>query len=123
MPSILIIDDEQRNTIALSAVLRAEGHTCVTAPGAHEGMEILRREADLHIVLLDMMMPEMDGYEAIPLLRQIRDLPIIAVTAQAMPGDREKCLDAGATDYLSKPIDVDKLLALLKTYLQESSTP
>lgn len=117
MPSILIIDDEPRNTIALSAVLRAEGYVCITAAGASEGMEILMRETDVFIVLLDMMMPEMDGYEAIPLLRQMRDVPIIAVTAQAMPGDREKCLNAGATDYLSKPIDVDKLLALLKNCL------
>ncbi len=117
MPTILIIDDEPRNTIALSAVLRAEGYACITAPGAREGMEILREETDIRIVLLDMMMPEMDGYEAIPLLRHTRDLPIIAVTAQAMPGDREKCLAAGATEYVSKPIDVDKLLALLKTHL------
>lgn len=118
MPTILIIDDEPRNTIALSAVLRAEGYACITAPGAREGMEILRREADIRIVLLDMMMPEMDGYEAIPLLRQTRDLPIIAVTAQAMPGDRENCLAAGATDYLSKPIDVDRLLIVLRHYLK-----
>jgi len=118
MPSkILIIDDEPRNTIALSAVLRAEGYTCIVAPGAREGMEILSGDDAIGIVLLDMMMPEMDGYEAVPLLRHLRAVPIIAVTAQAMPGDREKCLDSGATDYLSKPIDVDKLLALLKTHL------
>ncbi len=114
---ILIIDDEPRNIIALSAVLRARGYVCINAPDAAEGIAVLSADASIGIVLMDMMMPEMDGYEAIPLLRRQRDIPIIAVTARAMLGDRESCIAAGATDYIAKPIDLDKLLAMLKTYL------
>lgn len=75
---------------------------------------MLREDAGIGIVLLDMMMPEMDGYEAIPLIKARRPVPVIAVTAQAMVGDREKCLAAGADDYISKPVDVDALLTILE---------
>lgn len=75
---------------------------------------MLRDDAGIGIVLLDMMMPEMDGYEALPLLKRIRSVPVIAVTAQAMVGDREKCLAAGADDYISKPINVDALMTILE---------
>jgi CheY-like chemotaxis protein len=120
MPNkILIIDDEPRNTIALSAILRARGYACITAPGAAEGKAILERDEDIGIILLDMMMPEIDGYQAVPQLQQVRSLPVIAVTAQAMVGDREKCLAAGAADYISKPIDVDKLMGILEQYLKK----
>lgn len=114
---ILIIDDEPRNNIALSAVLRSKGYTCITASGAEEGIQALKTDIDIGIILLDMMMPDIDGYEAIPLLKGTHDVPIISVTAQAMVGDREKCLAAGADGYISKPVDVDKLLAILKSFL------
>jgi len=117
---ILIIDDDARNIFALKATLKARGYTCLTAAGAQEGINLLKQAEDIGIVLMDMMMPDMDGYEALNVIRQderIAALPVIALTAQAMKGDREKCLEAGANDYISKPVDVDKLLHLLNTYL------
>lgn len=117
--TILIIDDDSRNIFALSAVLKAKGFAVVSASSAGEGIGLLRKDRGIKVVLLDMMMPDMDGYEA---LREIRSneelsaLPVIAVTAQAMVGDREKCLEAGADDYVSKPIDVDLLLNILNRY-------
>ncbi len=117
---ILIIDDDSRNTFALSAVLRSRGFECLCATGIGDALILLRNHADIHIILMDMMMPEMDGYEGIPAIRateQGGDLPIIAVTAQAMKGDREKCLAAGADGYLPKPVNVDDLLELLNEHL------
>ena len=113
---ILIIDDDARNIFALSAVLRSRDFECVSSSGAVEAMEKLRSDHTITAVLLDMMMPDMDGYEALPLLKELlkgKSVPIIAVTAQAMVGDREKCLEAGADGYISKPVDIDKLLELL----------
>lgn len=118
---ILIIDDDSRNIFALSALLKAKGYTCTSAQSAEEGLQLLMQPHDVGIVLMDMMMPDMDGYEAIPLIRnneKTKALPVIAVTAQAMVGDREKCLEAGADNYLSKPVDVDALLQLLQAYLK-----
>jgi two-component system, cell cycle response regulator DivK len=115
---LLIIDDDNRNIFALSAVLRSRGYETVPAASAQEGLRILRQNEGIKVVLMDIMMPGMDGYEAIRRIREensFRSLPIIAVTAQAMPGDREKCMAAGATNYISKPIDVDRLLELLET--------
>lgn len=114
---ILIIDDDSRNIFALSATLRAKGFACVSCTGAEEAIALLKTSEVIDAVLIDMMMPAMDGYEAIPLIKQIPSragIPVISVTAQAMVGDREKCLQAGADDYISKPIDVDKLLQALK---------
>jgi len=111
---VLIIDDDSRNIFALGATLKSKGFRCVTATSAQQGLAILRDDPEIGIVLLDMMMPEMDGYEAIPLMKQIREVPVIAVTAQAMVGDREKCIAAGANDYISKPINVDALLQILE---------
>ena len=85
---------------------------------AAEGINLLSANDDIGIVLMDMMMPGMDGYEAIPKMKENVSLPIIAVTAQAMTGDREKCLQAGADDYISKPVNVDRLLGILNTYLK-----
>jgi len=113
---VLIIDDDTRNIFALTATLKAKGFECRSCQGAPEALDILSTDAVVDAVLIDMMMPDMDGYEAIPRIKRIpgrSDMPIIAVTAQAMVGDREKCLRAGATDYIAKPIDVDRLLALL----------
>lgn len=111
---VLIVDDDPRNIFALGATLKSKGYPCVTATSAQQGLAMLRDDANIGIVLLDMMMPEMDGYEAIPRIKALRHIPVIAVTAQAMVGDREKCLAAGADDYISKPINVDALLTILE---------
>ncbi len=113
---ILIVDDDSRNIFALKAVLRAKNFDCLSCLSAEEALQLLKSDAQIDIVLIDMMMPEMDGYEAIPLIKGIphrNRLPVISVTAQAMVGDEEKCLEAGADGYISKPIDVDKLLHIL----------
>jgi CheY-like chemotaxis protein len=113
---ILLIDDDSRNIFALTAVLRARGFVCLSCLGAPEALQLLREGTQVDAILIDMMMPEMDGYEAIPRIRALdlgKRVPILAVTAQAMVGDREKCLRAGADAYISKPIDVDQLLAEL----------
>lgn len=114
--TILIVDDDSRNIFALTAVLRSRSFECLSCQSAQEAIDILTGEKPVDAVLLDMMMPDMDGYEALPLIKKLpnrRNLPVIAVTAQAMMGDREKCLEAGADDYISKPVDIDKLLQLL----------
>lgn len=115
MKKLLIVDDDPRNIYALSAVLRSRAYQISSCSSAQQALEVLKGDSELDAILLDMMMPEMDGYEAIPLIKDMehRDLPIIAVTAQAMKGDRERCLDAGADGYISKPIDIDKLVSLL----------
>ncbi|MBK0368916.1 response regulator [Flavobacterium agrisoli] len=113
---ILIIDDDSRNIFALTATLRAKKFECVSCLSAEEAINKLKTDEVFDAILIDMMMPEMDGYEAIPQIKKIptrKDVLIIAVTAQAMVGDREKCLLAGADNYISKPIDVDKLLEAL----------
>lgn len=115
---VLIIDDDPRNIFALAATLRAKAYQTDSCDSATKALNLLKTDAVFDIVLIDMMMPEMDGYEAIPLIRKIPkhvSTPIVAVTAQAMTGDREKCLAAGADDYLSKPVDVDQLFRLLQT--------
>lgn len=115
---VLIIDDDARNIFALSATLKARSYDCLSCLSAEEALKVLKGDEHIDVVLIDMMMPDMDGYEAIPLIKQIPSrltVPIISVTAQAMVGDREKCLEAGADGYISKPVDVDKLLALLST--------
>lgn len=118
---VLIIDDDSKNIFALTATLRAKGFAVASALSAAEGITLIRNDAGIRIVLMDMMMPGMDGYEAIGMIRQderYQDLPVIAVTAQAMAGDREKCLAAGADHYISKPIDVDTLLLLVREYVK-----
>jgi two-component system, cell cycle response regulator DivK len=113
---ILIIDDDSRNIYALRLVLKAKGFECLAAMDAATGLQLLKDQHDIGIVLMDMMMPEMDGYEATGIIRNtpgLEDLYVVAVTAQAMVGDREKCIAAGASAYVSKPIDVDVLLGLL----------
>ncbi|MCE7038857.1 response regulator [Dyadobacter sp. CY312] len=114
---VLIIDDDARNIFALTATLKAKSYECVSRPGAPEAIELLKSDEVIDVILMDMMMPDMDGYEAIPIIKGLekrKDTPVIAVTAQAMLGDREKCLEAGADGYVSKPIDVDQLLQLLE---------
>jgi len=118
---VLIVDDDARNIFALSAVLKAKGYSCISSPGSLEALKLLSSNHEVGIILLDMMMPDMDGYEMLTTLRKGSNatLPVIAVTAQAMVGDREKCLAAGADDYLSKPVDVDKLIDILNRYLHK----
>lgn len=118
--SILIIDDDARNIFALRLVLKSKGYTVVVANDAASGIEMLKEDRNIGLALLDMMMPEMDGYQALKIIRNMditETLPVIAVTAQAMPGDREKCLEAGASDYISKPINVDELVQKLNKFL------
>jgi two-component system, cell cycle response regulator DivK len=113
---ILIIDDDSKNIFALDAVLKSKKYHCISAISANQGLKILSSNKNIGVVLMDMMMPEMDGYEAIEKMKENEDLkhiPVIAVTAQAMVGDREKCLKAGADGYISKPVNVDELLRLL----------
>lgn len=119
---ILIIDDDNRNVFALSAVLRAKGFECLKASGMEEAFHLLTHEHDVAVILLDMMMPDIDGYAAIPLIRAretTRATPIIAVTAQAMKGDRERCLEAGADGYISKPVNIDELLKLMNDLIND----
>ena len=117
---ILIVDDDSRNIFALSAVLRAKGYHCVSATGGREGLDLLAQDRDITVVLMDMMMPGMDGYEAMAVMRTdplLKDIPVIAVTARAMVGDRERCINAGASGYVSKPINVEELTGLLNVYI------
>jgi CheY-like chemotaxis protein len=117
---VLIIDDEIRNLFALTAVLKEEGLNCLTASDGIEGIRVLKETPGIDIVLMDIMMPEMDGIEAMKIIRndeQIKNIPIIALTAKAMIGDKEKCLMAGASDYISKPVDIELLLASMNNLL------
>lgn len=117
---ILVIDDDKKNIFALCAVLRSRGFKCIGVENAQSGIDRLIENKNIGIVLMDIMMPDMDGYSAITEIRKLKDfagVPIIAITAQAMPGDREKCIAAGANDYLAKPVDVDKLMVIIKHYL------
>lgn len=117
---ILIVDDDTRNIFALSLTLRSKGYQVISATDAQTAIKMLQQDDNIGVMLLDMMMPEMDGYEALGVIRGDNDLaptPVVAVTAQAMPGDREKCLEAGASAYISKPVDVDVLTELLDSYL------
>lgn len=120
MNKILVVDDDLRNIFALTATLKSKGFVCVSANDGNSALEILANDNNIRLVLMDIMMPETDGYELISRIRrneQFSRLIVIAVTAQAMPGDREKCLQAGADDYISKPIDVDKMIALISHHL------
>jgi HAMP domain-containing protein/CheY-like chemotaxis protein/signal transduction histidine kinase len=117
---VLVVDDDVRNIFALSSVLERRGMTVLTAGTGREAIETLSATPDLAIVLMDIMMPEMDGYETMQVIRQnpaFRRLPIIALTAKAMKGDREKCLEAGASEYLAKPVNTEQLLSALRMWL------
>ncbi|HTU68980.1 MAG TPA: response regulator, partial [Candidatus Baltobacteraceae bacterium] len=119
---VLIVDDDARNIFALDAALRGYGMEVVSAESGLAGIEILRSRDDVDIVLMDIMMPEMDGYETIRRIRadnRIGDMPIIALTAKAMKGDREACIAAGASEYVSKPVDIDQLTSLLRIWLSK----
>jgi signal transduction histidine kinase/DNA-binding response OmpR family regulator/CHASE3 domain sensor protein len=120
---VLLVDDDIRNVFALSATLQSQGLDIVAASDGREGLEKLAQNPDTNIVLMDIMMPEMDGYEAMRRIREdpkMRKLPIIALTAKAMKDDREKCMEAGASDYITKPVDTDQLLSLMRVWLYNS---
>jgi CheY-like chemotaxis protein len=120
MKKVLIVDDDAKNIFALSAMLRSKGWETISATSMHEAMQLLTNKESVGIMLLDMMMPDMDGYEGLGLFRNdplLKELPVIAVTAQAMNGDREKCLAAGADEYVCKPINIDRLLNLMHQFI------
>jgi HAMP domain-containing protein/CheY-like chemotaxis protein/signal transduction histidine kinase len=117
---VLVVDDDVRNIFALSSVLERRGMTVLTAGTGREAIATLESTPDIAIVLMDIMMPEMDGYETMQVIREnaaFRRLPIVALTAKAMKGDREKCLEGGASEYLAKPVNTDQLLSALRMWL------
>jgi signal transduction histidine kinase/CheY-like chemotaxis protein len=117
---VLIVDDDVRNVFALTSVFERHGMRVVFAENGREGIETLRKHPDVSLVLMDIMMPEMDGYEATRTVREMPEferLPILALTAKAMKGDREKSLASGASDYITKPVDVEQLLSLMRVWL------
>ena len=116
----MIADDDVRNIFALSAALESKGAFVETARNGKEAVDKVKNNPDIDLVLMDIMMPEMDGYEATREIRKdsrFKRLPIIAVTAKAMSDDQEKCRQAGANDYLAKPVDLNKLLSLLRVWM------
>jgi len=117
---VVVVDDDVRNIFALSSVLERRGMTVLSASTGREAISLLESTSDVAIVLMDIMMPEMDGYETMQAIRRnpvFRRLPIIALTAKAMKGDREKCLEAGASEYLAKPVNTEQLLSALRMWL------
>jgi CheY-like chemotaxis protein len=118
--SVLVVDDDTRNIFALSSVLERRGMQVLTATTGREAITTLESTPGVALALMDIMMPEMDGYETIQAIRgnpSLRRLPIIALTAKAMKGDREKCLEAGASDYLAKPVNTEQLLSAMRMWL------
>jgi len=119
---VLVVDDDMRNVFALSSLLEERSMKIIVGRNGKEGIEKLEQNPDVSIVLMDIMMPEMDGYEAMRLIRnnpKYKKLPMIALTAKAMQGDRDKCIEAGASDYLTKPVDTEKLISLLRVWLYQ----
>jgi CheY-like chemotaxis protein len=118
--TVLLVDDDARNIFALSSVLERRGMNVLTATTGTDAIALLNATPTVAIVLMDIMMPGMDGYQTMEVIRANKDfhrLPIIALTAKAMKGDREKCLDAGASDYLAKPVNTEQLLSALRMWL------
>ena len=116
----LIVDDDIRNIFALTSVLEQHDVEVFYAENGKDGIKMLEETPGIDVVLMDVMMPEMDGYEAMRRIREkksLRSLPIIALTAKAMKGDREKCIEAGASDYITKPVDTEQLVSLLRVWL------
>jgi CheY-like chemotaxis protein len=117
---VLVVDDDVRNIFALSSVLERRGMEVISATNGSDAIQLVESTDELALVLMDVMMPEMDGYETMRRIRanaKFRSLPIIALTAKAMKGDREKCLEAGASDYVAKPVDTTQLLSLVRMWL------
>ncbi|MFV5685035.1 response regulator [Flavobacterium sp. GB2R13] len=119
---ILLVDDDMRNVFALSKILQERGMEVIKSENGKNALEMLNVHSDIDMVLMDIMMPEMDGYEAMKRIRsqiKFRNLPVIALTAKAMKDDKQKCIDAGANDYITKPIDVERLLSLMRVWLSK----
>jgi CheY-like chemotaxis protein len=117
---VLLVDDDVRNLFALTSLLECHGMEVSTAENGTQALERLETKPNVDIILMDVMMPDMDGYETMRAIRRSPrhgDVPIVAVTAKAMKGDREKCLEAGASDYVAKPIDSTRLLSAMKVWL------
>ncbi|MBI5201995.1 MAG: response regulator, partial [Elusimicrobia bacterium] len=117
---VLVVDDDVRNIFALTSVLERAQMEVVYAENGRDAIELLEKTPGVDMVLMDVMMPEMDGYETMRTIRGIerfKELPIIALTAKAMKGDREKCIEAGASDYIAKPVDVPQLLSMLRVWM------
>jgi CheY-like chemotaxis protein len=117
---VMIVDDDMRNIFALTSLLEDRGMVIVSHDNGRDAVSALHQQPGVEAILMDIMMPEMDGIDTIREIRQIpacRDTPIIAVTAKAMKGDREKCMEAGAWDYLSKPVDTELMLGCLRGWL------
>ncbi|MEJ0059312.1 MAG: response regulator [Terricaulis sp.] len=117
---MLLVDDDARNIFALSSLLERRGMRVLAATTGREAIDLIESTPELALVLMDIMMPEMDGYETMQMIRENpahRRLPIVALTAKAMKGDREKCLEAGASDYLAKPVNTEQLLSALRMWL------
>ena len=121
--TVLVVDDDVRNIYSLTKALEVFEMNVITAIDGKEALKMLDENPQVDVVLLDMMMPNMDGYETAGIIRQnekLKNLPVIAVTAKAMTGDREKCIQAGASDYITKPVDIDQLLSLLRVWLYDN---
>ncbi|MEA2429791.1 MAG: hypothetical protein QOI19_264, partial [Thermoleophilaceae bacterium] len=119
---VLIVDDDVRNVFALASVFEGRGMDVLFAENGREGLATLQANPDVDLVLMDIMMPEMDGYETTRAVRELPEfkaLPIVALTAKAMKGDREKSIASGASDYITKPVDVDQLLSLMRVWLYQ----
>jgi CheY-like chemotaxis protein len=119
---VLIVDDDVRNVFALASVFEGRGMEVLFAENGREGLDALQKNPDVDLVLMDIMMPEMDGYETTRAVRELpefKSLPIVALTAKAMKGDREKSIASGASDYITKPVDVDQLLSLMRVWLYQ----
>jgi len=117
---VLVVDDDVRNIFTLSSLLERHGMNVISASNGEEAIQLIEGNQGLSLVLMDIMMPEMDGYETMRRIREKPDfrlLPILALTAKAMKGDREKCLEAGASDYIAKPVNTEQLLSLLRIWL------
>jgi CheY-like chemotaxis protein len=117
---VLIVDDDIRNIFAMTSILEPQKMQIASAETGKAALEILQDNPDVDVVLMDIMMPDMDGYDTMRAIRKqtkFRSLPIIALTAKAMKGDREKCIEAGASDYIAKPVDAEQLLSLLRVWL------
>ena len=117
---VLVVDDDARNIFALTTLLENHEMEVISATNGRQAIDLIEQTEDLSAVLMDIMMPEMDGYETMREIRKspkFRALPILALTAKAMKGDREKCLEAGASDYIAKPVNTEQLLSLLRVWL------